>query len=80
MQVALLPQASVAIHVRVSEYPAMHPPLIVASAYVTTGDGSHASEPVANPVLAGNVLAVQVIVTLAGQVMAGAVLSTIKTI
>jgi hypothetical protein len=65
-------QASVAVHVLVIEYAWGHPPAAVTSANVTTGEGSHESVAVALPVLAGIVLAVHWIVTLAGHVIIGA--------
>ena len=53
-----------------------HAPFVVTSVKVTVGVASQSSVPVAVPVLAGAVLAVQRIVTLAGHVIAGALLSS----
>jgi hypothetical protein len=76
LQVLELLQSSVTLHVRVIVYAWAHAPAVVTSVYVTVGVGSQVSVPVAEPVLAGKVLAVHWIVTLGGQVMAGGVLSS----
>lgn len=76
-QVLTLPQSSVALHVRVIVLSCGQSPATVASVKSTTGTASQLSVAVAEPVLAGRVLAVHCIVILAGQVMAGAVLSSI---
>jgi hypothetical protein len=75
-QLLLLPQSSMAVHVRVIVYSCGHPPAAVTSAYVGVTELSQLSVAVALPVLAGSVLAVHSIVTFIGQVIAGAVLSS----
>ena len=77
-QVLLLPQASVAVQVRLMVYSCGQTiEAVVTSLKVTTGAGSQLSVAVAFPVLAGNVLAVHSMVIFAGQsVMTGAVLSS----
>jgi hypothetical protein len=77
LQVLKFPQSSVDFHVRVMVYSCGQAPAIVASVYVTVGVASQLSEEEGFPVLAGNVLAEQSTVTLAGQVILGALVSTI---
>ena len=55
-----------------------HPPATVTSVKEMVGERSQLSDEVGFPVLAGNVLAVQRMVILAGQVMVGARLSWMK--
>jgi len=76
LQVLKLPQSSVALQVRVIVRSCGQEPATVASLNVSAGVPSQLSVAVALPVLAGNVLAVHNIVILAGQVMAGAKLSS----
>jgi hypothetical protein len=73
-----LPQSSAALQVLVIVYSCGHPPATVTSVEVIVGVPSQLSVAVAVPVFAGNVLAVQSTVTLAGQVMVGAALSSTK--
>ena len=75
IQEVLFPHPSVAVHVRVIVLSCGHPPATVASLKVTVGAAAQLSVAVAEPVLAGSVLAVHCMVTLAGQVIAGAWLS-----
>ena len=78
--VLIFPQSSVAVHVRLIVYSCAQAPATVTSEDVIVGVASQLSVAVADPVLAGNVLAVQRIVTFAGQVMAGATLSSITIV
>jgi hypothetical protein len=80
IHVLVFPQSSVAVQVRVIKFSTAHPPAAVTSLNVTSGLGSHISEADALPVFAGNVLAVQLIVTLAGQVITGATLSSMTIV
>lgn len=70
-----LPQSSEAVQVRVMVNSCGHPPPTVTSLNPIVGDASQ-STAVADPVLAGNVLAVHCMVTFAGQVITGAALSS----
>jgi hypothetical protein len=74
--VPVLPQSSVALQVRVIVDSCGHDPAVITSPKVIVGVASQLSVAVAVPVLAGAVLAVQVIVTLGGQVIEGAMLSS----
>ena len=70
VHVLMLPQSSVAFHVRSIVYSCGQVgDAVVTSAYVIVGMTSQLSVAVAEPVLAGNVLAVHSIVTLIGQVI-----------
>jgi len=80
VQVFVLPQSSVASHVRVIVLSCGHAPAAVISEKVIVAELSQLSVAVALPVLAGRVLSVQRTVTLAGQVMAGPWLSSTKMI
>jgi len=80
VQVFVLPQSSVASHVRVIVLSCGHAPAVVTSEKVMVAEASQLSVAVAVPVLAGNVLAVQRTVTLAGQVIAGPWLSSTNII
>jgi hypothetical protein len=77
VQVDVLTQPSVADQVRVITYSCGQPPAVVASVYVGVGAVWQLSVAVALPVLPGSVLAVHSIVTLAGHVIAGGVVSSI---
>jgi hypothetical protein len=74
-QVLVLPQSSVAVHVRLIVRSCGQLPAMVTSEKVGTTDGSQPSMAVALPVFEGSVLAVQRMVILAGQVITGAVIS-----
>jgi hypothetical protein len=74
-QVLVLPQSSVAVHVREIVDSCGHAPGVTTSVDVIVTDGSQLSVPVAVPVFAGSVLAVHSIVVLDGHVMVGATLS-----
>ena len=75
--VLLFPQASVASQVLVIVYSCGQAPAAVTSLEVTTGAGSQLSVALARPVLAGAVLSVHSMVTLAGhEVITGGVLSS----
>ena len=76
-QVALLPQSSVAVHVRLIVYSCGHAPAMVTSPRTTNKVASHASLVVGIPVVAGSVLAEQEMVTFAGHVITGLMLSSI---
>jgi hypothetical protein len=76
VQLLELPQSSVAIQVRVIVLSWGHAPGAATSLKVRDAVASQLSVAVATPVLAGKVLAVHSIVTLAGQVMTGGVLSS----
>lgn len=71
-----LPHPSVAIHVRVMVYSWAQPPAVVTSVKITEIDGSQTSVAVALPVLPGAELAEHSMVVLAGQDMAGGVVSS----
>lgn len=73
-QVLELPQSSVATHVRVIVLSCGHAPPTVTSLKVIVGVGSQ-SVAVADPVFAGNVLAVHWMVKFGGQEIVGGVLS-----
>src|SRR5687768_3680307 len=75
-QLEELPQASVAVQVRVMVWLPGQLPGTVLSVKVTTGAGSQLSVAVALPVLLGSVEAEQSIVVSAGQLITGAVVST----
>ena len=77
IQVALLPQSSVAVQVRVIVLSWGHDPATVTSVNVNAKTASQLSVPVAVPVLAGNVLSEHWIVRFGGQVIEGGVLSLI---
>jgi hypothetical protein len=74
------PQSSVALHVLVIRDSCGHPAPEVTSEKVIVGVASQLSVAVAKPVLAGAELALQVMVILAGQVIAGAALSSTNMI
>ena len=74
------PQSSVALQVRVIVLSCAQAPATVTSVKVTSGVPSQLSVAVAEPVLAGNVLAVHWMVTFAGQVTTGATLSSTKIV
>ena len=76
LQVEKLPQSSCDFQVRVMVYSCGQAPAVVTSVNVIVNDASQLSFDVGDPVLAGNVLAVQSIVTLAGHVIVGATIST----
>jgi hypothetical protein len=78
--VLVFPQSSVANHVRLIVNSCGQAPAIVRSVDVIVGVASQLSVAVAVPVLAGAVLAVQRMVTLAGHTSAGAVLSSTKIV
>lgn len=75
-QLLVLPQSSVATHVRVMVLSSGHDPPIVTSVDVRVGVASQLSVAVAVPVSAGNVLPEHWIVTFAGHAMIGATLSS----
>ena len=79
-QLLELPQWSVANQVRVMEDAAAQPPATVPSLNVMIGAPSQLSVAVATPVLAGCVIALQLMVTFGGQVMTGGVLSSTKIV
>jgi hypothetical protein len=79
LQVLKLPQSSVDFHALVMVYFCGHDPATVASVKVIVGVTSQLSLEDGDPVLAGSVLAVHCTVTLAGQVIVGAILSTTVT-
>jgi hypothetical protein len=70
-----LPQSSVAIQVRVIVDSCGHGPPVIISVNVIPGLASQLSVAVADPVAAGNVLAVHAIVRFGGHVIEGAVVS-----
>jgi hypothetical protein len=76
-QVEALPQLSVAFQVRVITCPPAQVPGVSTSVKVMTGAGSQLSVAVALPLAAGVTGSWQLIVTSAGQVMTGGVLSCI---
>ena len=80
LQVLKLPQSSCARQVRVIVRSCGQLPPIVTSVKVIAGEISQLSVAVAMPVLAGKVLAVHCTVTLGGQAITGAVLSSITMI
>jgi len=69
------PQLSVARHVRLITLLSVQLPRTLTSVYVITGFAVQLSVAVANPVLAGSVDSVQLIVTFAGHVITGCVTS-----
>lgn len=75
-----LPQSSVALQVRKIVPSCTQPPSTIRSVEVIVADRSQLSVAVAVPVLPGKVLAVQRMVTFGGQVMAGAMLSSINIV
>ena len=75
-QVDALPQLSVAVQVRVITELTAQLPAAVASAKVMTGTALQLSVAVAVPSVAGVIGSSQLTVTLAGQVMTGAVMSS----
>jgi len=75
-QVLVLPQSSVANHVRVIVPLCGHAPPAFESVKVTVGEPSQLSVAVAEPVTTGNVLTVHSNVMFAGQVSTGATLSS----
>ena len=77
VQVAVLPQSSVAVHVLVITAISGHGALTETSEKVSAGVSPSGSFAVGEPVKAGRVLAVHPIVTLAGQVMVGGI-STVR--
>jgi hypothetical protein len=77
MQLLVLPQSSVAVQVRVMVLSCGQVPATVTSVKLTAGETSQASLAVADPVLAGSVLAVHSIVTSGGQDIEGGALSSI---
>src|SRR5260221_12871874 len=77
-QVEELPQSSVAVQVRVTEYSCGQLPGVVASANVGTTLGSHKSEAVAEPKL--GVLGHSMLAAGLGQVIVGAVLSVTEIV
>src|SRR5687767_14371009 len=76
LQVLLLPQPSVEIHVLVSVYSCGQSPPVVLLEYVTIGEGSQLSVEVAEPVAAGKVFVLHWIVTLGGHDTDGEMLSS----
>jgi hypothetical protein len=74
-QIALLPQASMALHVRVMIRVVGHGPPVTLSVNVTTGLASHASVAVAVPVVLGTAEPLQLVSKSAGQVITGGVVS-----
>lgn len=72
----VFPQPSDAVHVRVIVNKRGQAPATVTSENVTIGDPVQLSVAVAVPVLAGNELAEQSMVTFGGQVIAGGALSS----
>ena len=75
-----LPQSSVALHVRKIVLSCTQPPNTIRSVDVIVAERSQLSVADAVPVFPGNVLAVQSMVTFGGQVMAGAMLSSINIV
>jgi hypothetical protein len=80
IQLLELPQSSIATHVLVIVYPCGHPAPIVTSEKETVGVPSQLSVAVAVPVFPGAELSLHSIVTLAGQDINGAVLSSTKIV
>ena len=76
----MLPQSSVASHVRVVVISSGHAPPTVTSLDVMVGVESQLSVAVAVPVLAGKVLAVHAMVILGGHEITGPILSSIKMV
>src|SRR5258705_81322 len=72
-QLTVLPQLSLAVHVRVMTFVLGQAPGASVSAYATSGLGSQLSVAVATPVAFVEVESVQATLLLAGQVMNGAV-------
>ena len=79
-QVLLLPHESVAVQVLLMVYAWGHAPSVVTSSKVTTGAISQPSVALAIPVLSGDVESVHSMVTSAGQVISGAVISCTKIV
>jgi hypothetical protein len=78
-QVLKLPEASVALHVLEIVPVPLQPPRLFTSEKVIAGEVVHTSVAVAVPVAAGAWLVLHCIVTLAGQVIEGAVTSRTVT-
>ena len=71
----VFPQESVPNHIRSMVYCCGHGPAFGMSIYVTSGEGSQASEAVAIPVFEGSVLSLHSMVINGGHISIGAVVS-----